>query len=150
MVVTSHKMSHVCSERLKAKNETKSYQMNTFRAAIFLRKNSANQKLGYSSQIEACRKYIEHNGWIAGDLFLEKNKTGTTKGTPIFRLMIQRAKSRCFDAIVVYSQDRLSRSRSELDNLRKTLFECNVEICCVSKNIEVSSDLQTNAYDVSD
>lgn len=150
MVVTSRKMSPVCSEPPEAKSETKSCQTTTFRAAIFLLTNSANQKLGYSMQIEACRKYMEQRGWISCDLFLEKNKTGTAPDTPIFQLMIKRAKSKCFDAIVVYSQDRLCRSCSELDNLRKTLYECNVEIRSVSKNIEVSTNLQTSAYDVSD
>ena len=143
-------MSPACSERPKAKNETKSCQTNTFRAAIFLRTNSANQKSGYSTQIEACRKYIEQRGWIAGDLFLEKNKTGTTTDTPIFQLMIKRAKSGCFDAIVVYSQDRLSRSRLDLDNLRKTLDECNVAICSATENIEGFSKLHASVNEISD
>ena len=65
---------------------------------------------------------------------MEKNKTGTTKGTPIFRLMTQRAKSRCFDAIVVSSIDRLSRSCLDLDNFRKTLHEYEVTLFSVAEN----------------
>ena len=143
-------MSPACSERPKSKNETKNCQTNTFRAAIFLRTNSKNQKLVYSTQIEACRKYIEHKGWIAGDLFLEKNKTGTTTDTLIFQLMIKRAKSRCFDAIVVCSLDLLSRSCLDLDNLRKTFDKCNVAIWSATENIEGFGKLKASAHEISD
>jgi DNA invertase Pin-like site-specific DNA recombinase len=150
MVETSQKLSPAFSERLKAKAETESYQTNTFRVAIYLRTNGANQKSGYYIQAEACRKYIAHRGWIGRDLFLEKGKKGTTMDTPIFQLMLKRAKSRCLDAIVVYSIDRLSRSRLDLDDLRKTLDGCNVSICSATESIESFSKLQASADEVSD
>ena len=149
MIETSQILSSSSGSQ-KGIAETGINQAKNFRAAIYLHTDRANQKFGYSTQIEACRKYIEQNGWIACDLFLEKNKTGTTTDTPIFQLMIKRAKSGCFDAIVVYSQDRLSRSRLDLDKLRKTLNECNVAIGSATENIEGFSKLQASAHEISD
>jgi len=69
------------------------------RAAIYV-PTASQIKSEYIKQVESCRKYIEQQGWIGQDLFVEKSRDRSSI-RPIAQLMLQRAKTGHFDIVVI-------------------------------------------------
>ena len=71
--------------------------------------------------------------------FLDEGFSGRTVDRPEFQLMLERAKNGCFDVLVVWTKDRLSRSLMDLFNTKKTLSECGVALISVAEKVEAST-----------
>jgi len=115
--------------------ETTNSEANAARVAIYARtacviKNSDNS---ISEQIATCRKFINRKGWTITHTYRDEGKSGITLDRPEFQLMLETAKSGCFDVIVVSRLDRLSRSLEHLVNVEKILNENEVELCSANE-----------------
>ena len=113
------------------------------RAAIYARISSSNQKNNYSinEQIACCRKYINQRGWTTNYLFFDEAEGGSTIERPKFQSMLERAKSGCFDVIVVWKLDRFCRSLVDLVNVEKALRDCGVSLCSVTEFLDTTSTI---------
>jgi site-specific DNA recombinase len=123
--------------------ETGECEPETVRAAVYVRVSSPNQKYNYSinEQIACCRNYIRQRGWTTQYLFIDEAESGGTVQRPKFQSMLERAKSKCFDVIVVWKLDRFCRSLVDLVNVERALRECGVSLCSVTEFLDTSSTI---------
>jgi len=108
------------------------FQGKPIKACIYIRSHVTNQELSLREQTEACQKYIEKKSWVASDIFCDKCGGIMAQDKPMLQLMIKRAESGCFDKVIAYSFDRLSRSTIDLLNLKNTFDRYNVELCSIT------------------
>jgi site-specific DNA recombinase len=113
------------------------------RAALYARTSSPNQKFNYSidEQIACGRKYAEQRGWVVTHVFFDESERAENVDRPKFQLMLQKAKSGCFDAIVFWRIDRFCRSLADLVNVERTLREHNVALCSTTEYIDTSTSV---------
>jgi site-specific DNA recombinase len=113
------------------------------RSAIYARTSSPNQKFNYSidEQIACCRKYAEQRGWVVLYLFFDESERAETIDRPKFQLMLQKAKSGCFDVIIFWRIDRFCRSLVDLVSVERTLREYKVGLCSVTEYIDTSTSV---------
>jgi len=113
------------------------------RAAIYARISSFNQKTNYSinEQIACCRAYADQRGWITHYLFFDEAEGGSTVERPKFQLMLEKAKSGCFDVIVVWKLDRFCRSLVDLVNVERALRGYGVFLCSVTEFLDTTSTI---------
>jgi len=121
--------------------ETTNSEANVVRAAIYARTACVNKNSNNSinEQIATCRKFIKRKGWTVNHTYRDEGKSGTTLDRPEFQVMFERAKSRCFDVILVSARDRLSRSLMDLLTMEKTLSEYGVALFSVVEIVEAST-----------
>lgn len=130
------------SPKLQLQAETESRQ-SIIRAAIYARTSGYNQKNNYSinEQIACCRTYIDQKGWATHYLFFDEAEGGSTIERPKFQLMLEKAKSGCFDVIVVWKLDRFCRSLVDLVNVERALRNCEVSLCSVTEFLDTTSTI---------
>ena len=135
MAKTDQESGHNNSGGSEVALDTTDFQANAARAAIYARAAYANKDSNNSinEQIATCRKFINRKGWTISHTYRDEGKSGTTLDRPEFQLMLKKAKSGCFDVIVV-SGDRLKRSNPEhLVNVEKILNENGVKLCSANE-----------------
>lgn len=113
------------------------------RAALYARTSSPNQRFNYSidEQIACGKKYAEQRGWIVTHVFFDESERAETIDRPKFQLMLQKARSGCFDVIVFWRIDRFARSLVDLVNVERTLREYKVGLCSVTEYIDTSTSV---------
>lgn len=84
------------------------------------------------SQLEACRRAAEHLGFDVTNEFVDEAISGTiaTNSRPGTRELM--ASLGCFDVVLVYRLDRLSRSATELADLLQEFAASEVEVWSVA------------------
>jgi site-specific DNA recombinase len=88
-------------------------------AAIYAR-ISADQEgrgLGVARQVGECRGEAERRGWLVGDVYVDNDVSAYSgKDRPEYARMIGDLKTGVRDAVIVWHQDRLTRSPRELED----------------------------------
>ena len=85
------------------------------RAASYARVSSEEQVEGYSidAQLRACRSYAEGAGWTVVAEYVDEGKSARAEDIskrPRFKAMLEAAKNREFDILIVHKLDRFSRN----------------------------------------
>lgn len=107
------------------------------RAVIYSRYSAGPDQTDQSieGQLRVCKKYIEDRGWVLVHTYEDKHITGRSDKRPGFQKMIKDAEAGRFDALVVYSSDRFSRSKYDSVVYKKRLKDAGVKICYAAENI---------------
>lgn len=112
------------------------------RAAIYARCHDENQ-LGENieAQIELCERYAQENGMFIDTAHIY---TDQTHGTPIQTRMglsklMEAAKAKSFDAILVYDLTRLFRNNAQMLMYIDDLSFLNISLHTIANNINTSS-----------
>jgi len=95
------------------------------KAAIYVRVSTDEQaKEGYSigAQQDRITKFIESQGWIISDFYIDDGYSAKDLNRPEIQRLIRDAKSGKFNVVVFYKLDRLVRSVRDLHELLQ-LFE---------------------------
>ncbi len=94
-------------------------------AAIYARISADHEgrALGVARQVEECRRETERRGWPVGEVYVD-NDVSAYSGTrrPGYVAMFEDLKAGLRDAVVVWHQDRLTRTPRELEDF-VDLFE---------------------------
>jgi len=97
------------------------------------------------NQIEMCRQYIRlHFGDKAADTALVYEDEGYSGGTlerPQFQKMMADAKTRPFQAIVVYRLDRISRNIGDFAKLIEDLNHRKIDFVSIKEQFDTSSSM---------
>jgi DNA invertase Pin-like site-specific DNA recombinase len=85
------------------------------RAALYARVSSEEQVEGYSidAQLRACRDYAKNQGWTVVAEYVDEGRSARAEDTskrPKFKAMLEAAKNREFDILIVHKLDRFSRN----------------------------------------
>ncbi len=111
--------------------------MNLKRAVIYARFSSDNQNIeSIEAQENACIKYIEDHGMILIETYSDMAYSGTTSNRPKFREMIEDAKKRKFDFVIVHKYDRFARNEMDHGISEKKLNQFDVELIFATEPIE--------------
>src|SRR5690606_7200831 len=111
------------------------------RVAIYLRVSSSVQVDGISLQLqeERLRAYAASQGWEVVERYEDAGLSGSTTDRPAFQRMMEDARAKRFDAILVYKLDRLTRSVRDFHELADEMEALGVSIVSVTQNIDTSS-----------
>jgi hypothetical protein len=83
-------------------------------AAIYARVSTDKQKV--DMQLNELREFVARSGWTIYNEYIDHSFTGTNTNRPAFLDMMEAARKRKFDVLVVWKLDRLSRSLKDLIN----------------------------------
>lgn len=81
-----------------------------YRVAIYCRCSTTEEKQDVQSQVDACTKYCEAQGW-AYQVFTEYESAYRLKRRPVFEAMLERLRLKEFGILMVYMLDRFSRQK---------------------------------------
>src|SRR5450759_55789 len=87
------------------------------RAAMYIRVSTEEQaEEGWSvdAQERALRSFCLAKDWQVVSIFKDEGKTGTNTNRPGFQAMLQAARGRQFETIVVHKLDRFSRNLEDV------------------------------------
>ena len=81
-------------------------------AAIYARYSSHNQREeSIEGQIRECTAFAERNGMVVVDEYIDRAVSGKTDNRDAFQKMIRDSEKRNWDAVIVYTLDRIDRNR---------------------------------------
>jgi site-specific DNA recombinase len=114
------------------------------KAVIYCRYSSNNQQeTSITGQTRECEKYARENGFTVIRQYIDRAKSGTNDNRPEFQRMISDSRLGDFAAVLVYKQDRFSRSVDDTGYYRKILYDSDVEVISVT---EQYGDETANLY----
>ena len=80
--------------------------------AIYARVSTDKQKV--DMQISDLQEFVQRAGWTVYREFIDNGFTGKDTARPAFKEMMDEARQRKFDVLLVWKLDRLSRSLKDL------------------------------------
>ena len=81
-------------------------------AAIYARYSSHNQREeSIEGQIRECTAFAERNGMVIVAEYIDRAMTGKNDNRDAFQRMIRDSEKRNWDAVIVYTLDRIARNR---------------------------------------
>ncbi len=109
----------------------------TKRAATYLRVSTSDQ----NSQLQAdeTRQLISRRGWSLADEFCDQGASGAKSKRPGLQAMLEAARRRSFDVLVVYRGDRLWRSVHDFSGTLLRLNELGVEYVSVCEPFDTTT-----------
>jgi DNA invertase Pin-like site-specific DNA recombinase len=111
-------------------NQTKS-------VAIYARVSTDKQKV--EMQLAELREYVQRAGWKVFQEFVDEGYTGKNTDRPAFKEMMDEARQRKFDLVLVWKLDRLSRSLKDLIGTLDELGHLGIDFISYDNKIDTSS-----------
>lgn len=99
----------------------------------------AKEGVSLEAQEERIRKYAEYKGFDLIEIIRDEGKSGGTANREGFQKLLARIEANGFDALILFSLDRLSRDMLTLLALERLLDECNVELHTIEGQIDTST-----------
>ena len=112
------------------------------RVALYLRASTIKQsEEGYSLDYQRDKliAYADVKDWSVVDEYEDAGESGRTTKRPAFNRMVEDAKRKMFDAVLVYKLDRFSRSLQDLLNVINILQDHRVAVLSVTQSYDDST-----------
>jgi len=106
-------------------------------AAIYARVSTDKQKVDL--QLNELHDFVARSGWTIYQEYIDQSFTGANTNRPAFLAMMEAAKKRKFDLLVVWKLDRLSRSLKDLINTLDELGSCGIDFVSYDNNLDTST-----------
>lgn len=111
------------------------------RAVIYARYSSSMQREeSIEAQVRACADYINKKGWALTGEYIDRAFSARSDQRPEFQRMIQDAKKRKFDYVVIHKLDRFSRDRFDHAFYKRELRHAGVALISVLENLDDSPE----------
>ena len=99
------------------------------RAAAYTRYSTDRQdENSIAAQLTAINQFCQKNGHTLVATFVDEAQTGTNTERPDFQRMVEAAKSKAFDCIVIYDMSRGSRDVVDWFSFRKQMRSLHVSV----------------------
>jgi len=112
------------------------------KAAIYCRVSTEDQGTNgtsLDSQQEACLNKAKELGYgVPDELVFKESYTGLSLDRPLFNVLRHKAKDGEFEALIIYSPDRLSREGETILTLIKEFKLAGVKLVCVNNQFDDS------------
>ena len=72
-------------------------------------------------QVRLCRKRIDAEGWICGEVYTDRGLSGASPLRPGYQMLLADARTGAFDIVMAETLDRLSRDQEDVAALYKRL-----------------------------
>lgn len=117
--------------------------MTTNKVAIYVRVSTTSQaEEGYSieEQKDKLSSYCKIKDWSIYDIYTDGGFSGSNTERPALEKLIQDAKNKKFDTVLVYKLDRLSRSQKDTLYLIEDIFIANdIAFLSLQENFDTST-----------
>ncbi len=111
------------------------------RAVAYVRFSSDGQREeSIEAQVRAITEFAEHNGYALHKVYADRGISGTTDNRAEFQHMIDDAKHRKFDIIIVHKLDRFARNRADSAIYRRELTKYGIKLISVLENFDDSPE----------
>ena len=106
------------------------------RAAAYARYSSDKQNSNtIDAQLSAITSYCQKNGYSLVATYIDMAQTGTNTERPDFQRMLEAAKAKAFDCIVLYDMSRGSRDVGDWLSFRRLMRSLNIEIYSATETL---------------
>jgi DNA invertase Pin-like site-specific DNA recombinase len=106
-------------------------------AAIYARVSTDKQRV--DMQLNELRQFAQRSGWTIFQEYIDQHFTGANTNRPAFLSMMEAARKRKFDVLLVWKLDRLSRSLKDLINTLDELGSCSIDFVSYDNNLDTST-----------
>lgn len=114
---------------------------NKRRAALYARYSSDNQREeSIEAQLSILHKFCADNGYTVVNEYCDRAKSATTSNRPEFLRMIDDAKNKEFDFVIVHKLDRFSRDRYDSAFFKRELKRNDVKLISVLERLDDSPE----------
>jgi len=112
------------------------------KAAIYARYSSTQQREeSIEAQLRACAEYIgAQPGWTLTAEYIDRAFSARSDQRPEFQRMIEDAKRKRFDVLVIHKLDRFSRDRYDHAFYKRELRQAGVQLVSVLENLDDSPE----------
>jgi DNA invertase Pin-like site-specific DNA recombinase len=105
--------------------------------AIYARVSTDKQKV--DMQLGELRQFAARSGWTIYKEYIDQSFTGANTNRPAFLDMMEAARKRKFNVLLVWKLDRLSRSLKDLINTLDELGSCGIDFVSYDNNLDTST-----------
>jgi DNA invertase Pin-like site-specific DNA recombinase len=109
------------------------------KVALYARCSTANGQQNPEMQIRELREFAERRGWVIAGLYVDTGVSGSKDSRPALNRLMNDARQRRFDVVVVWRFDRFARSVSHLLRALETFDALRVDFISFSENIDTST-----------
>lgn len=111
--------------------------------AIYIRVSTQEQALeGYSidEQQKRLLSFCEAKNWTVYKIYVDSGYSGSNLDRPAVQQLIKDAERHCFDMVLIYKLDRLSRSQKDTMHLLEDVFLVNnVDLVAMNESFDTST-----------
>ncbi len=116
------------------------------RVAIYCRVSTLDQST--DSQLLDLRRYVRERGWELFKEYTDNGISGTTDSRPALNELMDDAKKRKFDAVLVWRFDRFARSTRHLILALGEFNNLGIDFVSYQENIDTSSPLGSAIFTI--
>ena len=114
---------------------------NKRRAVLYARYSSDNQREeSIEAQLSILHKFCADNGYTVVNEYCDRAKSATTSNRPEFLRMIDDARNKGFDYVIVHKLDRFSRDRYDSAFFKRELKRNDVKLISVLERLDDSPE----------
>ena len=105
--------------------------------AIYARVSTDKQKV--DMQLQELRLFVKRSGWTIYNEYIDHGFTGANTNRPAFNIMMDEAKKRKFNILLIWKLDRLSRSMKDLINTLDELGHYGINFISYDNNLDTTT-----------
>jgi len=118
----------------------------TPRVAVYARVSTSDQS--NESQLLDLRRYVRERGWTLFNEYCDNGISGTTDSRPALNELMNDAKKRRFDTVLVWRFDRFARSTKHLILALEEFRGLGIDFVSYQENIDTSSPLGSAIFTI--
>jgi len=118
----------------------------TPRVALYARVSTTDQST--DSQLLDLRRYVSERGWTIFKEYVDEGISGTKDSRPALNELMNDAKKRRFDVVLVWRFDRFARSTKHLILALEEFKNLGVDFVSFQENIDTSSPLGSAIFTI--
>jgi len=116
------------------------------RVAIYCRVSTSDQST--ESQVLDLRRYVRERGWTLFNEYCDNGISGTKDSRPALNELMDAARKRRFDAVLVWRFDRFARSTKHLILALEEFRNLGIDFVSYQENIDTSSPLGSAIFTI--
>ncbi len=116
------------------------------RIAVYARVSTTDQST--ESQLLDLRRYVRERGWDIFREFVDEGISGTKDSRPALNELMNDAKKRRFDVVLVWRFDRFARSTKHLILALEEFKNLGIDFVSYQENIDTSSPLGSAIFTI--
>jgi len=118
----------------------------TPRVALYARVSTTDQST--DSQLLDLRRYVSERGWNIFKEYVDEGISGTKDSRPALNDLMNDAKKRRFDVVLVWRFDRFARSTKHLILALEEFRNLGIDFVSYQENIDTSSPLGSAIFTI--
>jgi len=118
----------------------------TPRVALYARVSTTDQST--DSQLLDLRQYVSERGWNIFKEYVDEGISGTKDNRPALNVLMNDAKKRRFDVVLVWRFDRFARSTKHLILALEEFRNLGIDFVSYQENIDTSSPLGSAIFTI--